>query len=104
MKINKYFVLRCAAIVSIFTAGSVFAQQSGSSVDPQTLLSDLRWKSESEVRNRLGDPQSIRGPIGTHASYQLWNYEGFSVAIADNRVFHLFDESSLRKMQLEENR
>lgn len=67
-------------------------------------LEQVRWKSKDQIRSLLGDPKSIRGPIGTHASYELWNYEGFGVAFANNRAFHLFDENSLHKIQLEENR
>ena len=83
---------------------AAIAQQSGDQMDMQALLSDIRWKSEQQVRDKFGDPDSIRGPIGTHASYQLWNYPDFSVAFANNRVFHLFDKDSLHKFELNENR
>lgn len=71
---------------------------------PAASVEQVRWKSEQQVRALLGDPKSVRGPIGTHATYELWQYEGFSVAFANNHAFHLFDENSLRKIQLEENR
>lgn len=81
-----------------------YAEEEKPSVNIDGLLQELRWQSESKVRAKLGDPLSIRGPIGTHASYQLWNYPNFSVAFANNRAFHVFDEDSLRKLELEEER
>ena len=94
--------------ITIFSAlvhaGFVTAQDNGSSIDSQALLTDLRWKSEEQVRAQLGDPDSVRGPIGTHASYQLWDYPEFSVAFANNRAFHLFDKNSLHRMELNEDR
>ena len=68
-------------------------------------VEQIRWKSESQVRALHGEPNSIQGPIGTHASYTLWKYDNFSIAFANNRAFHLFDKNSLRKeVELEENR
>ncbi|MBX2847163.1 MAG: hypothetical protein KTR16_02490 [Acidiferrobacterales bacterium] len=68
-------------------------------------VSDIRWKSESHVRSLYGEPNSIQGPIGTHATYELWKYDNFSVAFANNRAFHLFNKDSLTKeVELEENR
>ena len=68
-------------------------------------VKDVRWKSESHVRNLYGEPNTIQGPIGTHASYTLWKYDDFSVAFANNRAFHLFNKDSLTKtVELEENR
>jgi len=90
--------------VTLLTSTPSSAQENNYSSNPAVNLDDIRWKSESQVRALLGDPQSIRGPIGTHASYQLWEYQGFSVAFSNNRAFHLFDEGSLRKLVLEENR
>jgi hypothetical protein len=67
-------------------------------------LEQVRWKSETQVREMLGDPKSIRGPIGTHASYELWVYDGFTIAFANKRAFHIFDKNSLHKIELQENR
>lgn len=91
-------------LVLVSTSSTGLAQESDHSVDRTALLNDIKWKTESQVRQILGAPDSIRGPIGTHASYQLWKYQGFSVAFSNNRAFHLFDESSLRKLALDENR
>lgn len=68
-------------------------------------VEQIRWKSEAQVRALFGEPNSIQGPIGTHASYTLWKYDDFTIAFANNRAFHLFNENSLRKeVELEENR
>ena len=84
-------------VVTGICAGASIAQQN---VD----LEQIRWKSESQVRSLLGEPASIHGPIGTHASYTLWKYEGFTIAFANQRAFHLFDQDSLRKIELIESR
>ncbi|MFT7524898.1 MAG: hypothetical protein ACI9LY_000030 [Arenicella sp.] len=67
-------------------------------------LQEIRWKSESQIRSLLGEPESIRGPIGTHASYELWGYAEFTVAFANERVFHMFKKDSLTKLEINENR
>jgi hypothetical protein len=67
-------------------------------------LNQVRWKSESQIRSLLGEPKSVRGPIGTHASYVLWQYDEFTVAFANKRVFHLFKKDSLTKFEMIENR
>ena len=64
-------------------------------------INDIRWKSESHVRSVYGEPNSIQGPIGTHASYQLWKYDGFTVAFSNNRAFHLFSTGSSVELQEE---
>ncbi len=67
-------------------------------------VDDIRWKTEEQVRSILGEPQSTTSPVGTHASYTLWQYETYTVAFANNRAFHLFNKNSLRKLALDENR
>lgn len=68
-------------------------------------VEQIRWKSEEQVRAQFGEPNSIQGPIGTHASYTLWKYDNFTIAFANNRAFHLFDKNSLKKhVELQENR
>ena len=67
-------------------------------------VEEVRWKSESHVRNLYGEPNSVRGPVGTHASYQLWTYDNFTVAFANNRAFHLFNNNRSNEFELEENR
>ncbi len=67
-------------------------------------LQEIRWKSETQIRSLLGEPESIRGPIGTHASYELWHYAEFTVAFANERVFHMFKKDSLTKPEMNENR
>jgi len=66
-------------------------------------VSEVRWKSEAHVKSLYGEPNSIQGPIGTHATYQLWKYDNFTVAFSNSRAFHLFSTSS-SKMSLGENR
>lgn len=43
--------------------------------------------SESSVRNRWGEPQSVTGPVGEPPIRQ-WHYENFVVYFEDNRVIH----------------
>jgi len=61
---------------------------------------DIKWKTESQVRNLLGEPISIHGPVGTHASYTLWKYQNMYVAFANNKAFHRFEPGSLKKVEL----
>lgn len=67
-------------------------------------IKDVRWKSSSEVRSVLGEPLSISSPTGTHATYTMWKYATFTVAFSNDRAFHLFQNDSLRKIKLQENR
>lgn len=67
-------------------------------------VEDIRWKSEQQVAAMLGEPLSKSSPIGTHAAYTLWSYEGFIVAFADNKAFHLFKVGSLNRVELSEGR
>ncbi len=101
LNISSRLATNLLILVSFVLAGTAVAQDS---VDTSNLREQVRWQSESKVRQMLGDPQTVRGPIGTHASYQIWNYDNFSIAFANNRAFHLFDKASLRKLQLEETR
>jgi len=80
--------------VLFFTAGMVNAQS----------INDIRWKSASQVRQILGEPISISQPTGTHATYTMWRYADFTVAFANNKAFHLFQNNSLRQFRLGENR
>jgi len=66
-------------------------------------VNEVRWKSESHVKSLYGEPNSVQGPIGTHATYELWKYDSFTVAFANNRAFHLFSVKS-GEMSLEEDR
>lgn len=65
-------------------------------------VNDIRWKSESQVRAILGEPLSATSPVGTHASYTLWRYDGFTVAFANNKAFHLFKNNSLDRIDLDQ--
>ncbi len=67
-------------------------------------VEEVRWKSESQVRELYGEPNTVHGPVGTHASYMLWKYDDYTIAFANNRAFHLFKKDSLTKLQLEEER
>ena len=102
MKLKKYSkepLLRLT-ILFVLSLGSIFfvTATHAQSVD------DVRWKSEEQVRQILGDPLSSTPPVGTHATYTLWKYENFTVAFANSRAFHLFDKNSLRRFALEEER
>lgn len=67
-------------------------------------VDQIRWKSEKQVRAILGEPLSVSSPVGTHASYSLWKYKRYYIAFSNGRAFHLFDENSLHKFELQENR
>lgn len=67
-------------------------------------ISDIRWKSESQVRAILGEPRSVSSPVGTHARYTVWKYSDFTVAFSNNKAFHLFRNNSLNRLKLQENR
>jgi hypothetical protein len=67
-------------------------------------VGQIRWKSEDQVRQILGEPLSTTAPVGTHATYTLWKYDGYTVAFANSKAFHLFRTGSLDKMELNENR
>lgn len=102
-KLLQIFPVIAFMCLSLITQ-SAGAQDLQHSVDVPALLGEMRWKTASQVKQMLGAPETIRGPIGTHADYQLWMYPSYSVAIANGRVFHIFDEGSLRKLAVDENR
>ena len=62
-------------------------------------VAQIKWKSDAEIRVLLGEPQSVTGPIGSHASYTLWKYPDFTVAFANQRVIHVFSKDSLREQR-----
>lgn len=84
----------------ILIAAALFGSQLALAQD----VEQVRWKSESHVKGLYGEPNSVRGPIGTHATYKLWQYDNFTVAFANNRAFHLFTKDSLQRLDLEEDR
>lgn len=65
-------------------------------------VEQVRWKSESQVRETLGEPISMTAPVGTHATYTMWKYDKFTVAFANSKAFHLFNTDSLKKLELDE--
>ncbi|NND82475.1 MAG: hypothetical protein HKN50_08615 [Gammaproteobacteria bacterium] len=79
----KSLLLSGLSVVSLISV-AVMAQ-------PQVDREQIRWKSESQVRALLGEPNSVRGPIGTHAQYTLWKYDRVTVAFANRKAFHLFE-------------
>lgn len=93
--VSKSILLMCAILLAV-SSTSAFAEAPD--------IQEIRWKSESQVRALLGEPESVRGPIGTFASYKLWNYTDFTVAFANERVFHMFKNDSLTKFEINENR
>lgn len=80
---RNMFVKLIAAITLCFSVSTAFAE-----THPR--INEIRWKSEDQVRSILGEPNQVRGPIGTHAQYELWTYSDFTVAFANNRAFHMF--------------
>jgi len=109
LELRRSFATVVAGIFSIgfLSAGIIVGSLAGFTsayAQEKPTVESIRWKSESQVRELLGDPNSIHGPIGTHASYTLWKYENVTVAFANNRAFHLFDKNSLKKFELNENR
>lgn len=86
-----YFVI---ALTCLLLAPNLFAQD----------VEEIRWKTEQQVRELYGEPNTVHGPIGTHASYILWKYDDYTIAFANSRAFHLFKNDSLTKLQLEEDR
>lgn len=94
--LNQRFKLKTllvALMASMFSA-AISAQD----------VSQVRWKSEAQVTDILGEPANKSTPIGTHATYSLWTYDGFVVAFANSRAFHLFRIDGSKKMQLQEDR
>lgn len=85
----KMFIFALAGLYSVISIAQ-----------PRVGIEQVQWKSESQVRALLGEPESIKGPIGTHASYMMWKYRDFTVAFANRRAFHMFNNNSLRKVQL----
>ncbi len=91
-KLIKTTMLVASLMFSVL--GQAFAQN----------VEQVRWKSEAQVREILGEPKSVTPPVGTHATYTMWRYENFTVAFANGKAFHLFGNDSLRKLELDENR
>lgn len=85
----------CATTVATFMlapSGAVIAEEVRVSVQNQIqrgLQEDLprRGLSESSVRNRWGEPQSMTGPVGEPPIRQ-WHYDNFVVYFEGNRVIH----------------
>ena len=82
-------IMLSSLLATIFTTTAY-----GQSID------QIRWKSQDKVRAILGEPLSKSKPIGTHATYQLWTYDEFIVAFANQRAFHMFFDDSLAKTKL----
>ncbi len=99
---TRLLVKNVAKNVSLLVAGIAVLTAAGFS-SAQT-LEQIRWKDEDKVREILGEPQSTRGPVGTHATYTMWEYPEYTVAFANRKAFHMFRKGSLKKMDLEENR
>jgi len=66
-------------------------------------IEQVKWKDKEEVRQLYGEPENVRGPIGTHASYIIWEYPKFSVAFANDKAIHLFRKDSLKKVVLRQS-
>ena len=81
-----------AAVILVFLGGvnDLMAQ-------PEGLKEQLLWQSQGQVRAVLGEPNSVRLPVGIHATYTLWEYDQVIVAFANERVIHVFDKNALHK-------
>jgi len=97
--VNQKLMAKTSMILAMFLAFVV----SLSTARAQD-VSDVRWKSTDKVRALYGEPQSVRGPIGTHATYKLWAYDDFVVAFANEKAFHLFSTAAADSMELNEER
>lgn len=84
----------CVVLHALLFSYSVSAQS----------IDNIRWKSAEQVKQILGEPVRVRGPVGTHANYTMWEYSDFTVAFSNEKAFHLFRKNSLKKIKLEENR
>ena len=76
-------------VAVLLSSGTLNAQQIPT-------VEQIKWKSEAQIREMLGEPQSTQGPIGTHATYSLWQYPDFTVAFSNQRAIHVFDKDSLK--------
>ena len=99
MILNQKLIARISTVLALFliSFGGI------SAVNAQD-VTEVRWKSADKVRAMYGEPQNVRGPIGTHASYTLWSYDGFIVAFANEKAFHLFNTATSESLNLNENR
>lgn len=92
--------VRAFSLISLtLLCGSLFVN----SAQAQT-ASDIKWKGQAQIKRMYGEPRTVRGPIGTHASYAIWEYADFSIAFANNKAFHLFRNDSLKKVVLQQQR
>ena len=93
---NKKFIQHATLGLCLFaaTASQALAQS----------VEQIRWKSTSQVRAILGEPENVTSPVGTHASYVLWSYQNFTVAFANGKAFHLFKKNSLNNLSIDEKR
>ena len=84
----------------MFSAGVIFvclARANDSIAQSEDLKEQFLWQSQYQVKAVLGEPNSVRLPVGTHAEYTLWEYDQVIVAFANERVIHVFDKNALRK-------
>ena len=81
-------------VMSAILSGLLATTANAQSID------QIRWQSQSKVRAILGEPLSKSTPVGTHATYQLWTYDEFIVAFANQRAFHMFFNDGLIKTKL----
>lgn len=97
--LNQKLIAKTSAVLALILAsfGTI------SAVNAQD-VNEVRWKSADKVRAMYGEPQTVRGPIGTHANYTLWSYDGFIVAFANEKAFHLFNTAAGESMNLNEDR
>ena len=102
MFINQKSKVVIKIFVSTFVVtGLTLLSNVGWSQDRQFEIEQVRWKSEAQVREMMGEPNSVLGPVGTHASYTLWKYDKVTIAFANNHAFHQFDKDSLKKFKME---
>ena len=88
--LRALLLLACIIFVCLTGVNDSNAQQ-------ENLKERFLWQSPDQVRAGLGEPNSVRLPVGTHATYTLWEYEQVIVAFANERVIHVFDKNALHK-------
>lgn len=93
---NQKFIQK--VLLAVMICSCLIGQAMAQNID------QIRWKSAEQVRVILGEPETITPPVGTHASYTMWQYDNYTVAFANGKAFHLFAKNSLRNIDLRENR
>ncbi len=79
-------------ILSMFAATATFAEVvkvpvGQQAADQKTVPSPHRGSSKTQVKTSLGEPGSIRGPVGK-PPISAWEYERYVVYFEHDKVLH----------------